>query len=870
MRNKKFYIKSLIIKNNSRFYKVMGLREVNLCDMKPGMIAIIGNNGSGKSTLLDDFNPLPNYIGEEVYIPNEIGEKLIEFMSLDGEMCYNIRYLFEPNKDSHKCSCYIQRKNYVTGEVVEMNPAGLLTTGERILDEHLGINANLMKLYTLTFRFNGVVDMTPTDRRNFLMKQLIDEDLLKTMLGVSSDVGEKYRFFKKVKEASENTLKRLEDTTVMENRLADHKGSLARMTDEYYTMKAVNDKDLPIIEKGISECEAAIKVMEDRYDILKDDILPVFKDIHDRVESSQSIMVLHSNFKMKIEDKTSTLEKRQSKIVELETQISRDSLLASVTKDGDDETYKKLEFEYGDVFEDRKKLLASTDISKLIHMKQQIDNMVHVHTDGEFDSSFKNRIDEILQGLDVYGGEIYQVEAEVNALVSKKKLQDLEKGKYEFINNMRDVMSNIDSKCNGCPIVDKLFKYDNELAKAQKDSGTIDDHLEILTEQRDTLIRKRSKIRDWYNRMYSSYKEYDELYRLFIDARWDIVDVFTKGRFGDYQYKINDAINEVRGYQELKRLKEINELKRSYEKLQLDTEKSNSELRQSMMDSLKEEVEILKSSLSALKDIFNILDRVIKKHSDSDYILYSYEGNLKNVETLQDTLIKTRYELTQLMERKAYIMGIDQQLVIKEEAIVNLTKVIKDLESKISERERVANTLKTTNNMTANLDTINTVVSKSFIGKILNKIMLDIKARCNDILTASGVPFKIDTVEITDSTFTIAINNDKTSTIAIDVSKLSAGERATVGLAIGLACQDMVNTSYNTVILDEVDTSLDDTTRPKFVDMLFKYIDNSSKQIVCVSHNGYFEAYKERMGMIVLKGKLPPAGVENIIWSYKE
>ena len=77
-----------------------------------------------------------------------------------------------------------------------------------------------------------------------------------------------------------------------------------------------------------------------------------------------------------------------------------------------------------------------------------------------------------------------------------------------------------------------------------------------------------------------------------------------------------------------------------------------------------------------------------------------------------------------------------------------------------------------------------------------------------------------------------------------DISHASDGERAVMSLAFSLSLARITSKTYNILLLDEMDTSLDAYSRGKYIDMIAAYMKLiHARQVFLISHNSMFDNY---------------------------
>ena len=77
-----------------------------------------------------------------------------------------------------------------------------------------------------------------------------------------------------------------------------------------------------------------------------------------------------------------------------------------------------------------------------------------------------------------------------------------------------------------------------------------------------------------------------------------------------------------------------------------------------------------------------------------------------------------------------------------------------------------------------------------------------------------------------------------------DISRASDGQKAILTLAFSIALVQMTSNGYNTLLLDEMDTTLDTPSKSKFITLLEQYAaDIQTHMIFLISHNSMFDGH---------------------------
>ena len=163
------------------------------------IVAIQGENGVGKSLLLSSLSPFAgvcniddrsslNYI-----IEKKEGYKEIHY-DLNGDI-YIIKHYFKPTKDSHSVKSYISKN----GE--ELNVNGNVTSFISLVELHLGITQETMRLVRIGSNVNSFVKLTPARRKEYIARRIQE---LYVYMKIYKDINDDIKLTKAMK-ANNNT-----------------------------------------------------------------------------------------------------------------------------------------------------------------------------------------------------------------------------------------------------------------------------------------------------------------------------------------------------------------------------------------------------------------------------------------------------------------------------------------------------------------------------------------------------------------------------------------------------------------------------------------------------------------------------------------
>jgi len=130
------------------------------------IVIIKGDNGSGKSTLSKAISPSNEASSD--YIPGLEGGKDIAYIMDNGEIVF-ISYRSPVNAEGErkKTTCHV-KKQYLDGQLIELNPNGNVNEGKDIIFELFDLDSSFITLSQLSSEDRGLADKKPADRKKFI------------------------------------------------------------------------------------------------------------------------------------------------------------------------------------------------------------------------------------------------------------------------------------------------------------------------------------------------------------------------------------------------------------------------------------------------------------------------------------------------------------------------------------------------------------------------------------------------------------------------------------------------------------------------------------------------------------------------------
>lgn len=810
------------LKNFRRFYEGMNRKEVKITfDKKYSTYMIKGDNGVGKSTLLEELNPLPGIRRGYDIIPGETGEKIVTFIGVDGEV-YRVHYVYKPNKDGHSCQGDIIK--LVKGQKVSISENSSVTDTIAKIKTLTGIDNKLYKLSAIGIGFDdrGIVSMSAANRRKFLQEisPLGDtKELLKT-------VSEKYTFHKKTREACEMKLAglpSLDSMTESKSNLTLEKNNLLSKKNLMFSDDLMEDIEFNLLKQEEEDLRAKMNDLVHVKNLIRNNSLLIPINEHNkRLEESISVnrgkvMALNDSLLKNKQKLAMVVLETTTDINDLENSISNHEFHNMTGEHLENESdIRLMEYYYKTITSSITSIMY--DCIPEGYSLQTLLNMTH-------DESVRSIVSKIED--------------------NKFNLEKMEKLKQEnYVPTAWNVQRSLSCSDDNCPlyvkfkgIYDKLEKYETVLSDIQRTESKLEElhkHMQVLS-MRDKVLH-----------------ELDNVYSM-IDDNSELLSKITPIFKSSTNLKRHILSNGMMNFDDI-----VSSL--SY----------NTRIYLSYMN-LKNEYDILKKNdvvslgveIGEIETEIEKLTESINKDSETLIPLgnkYSSYGHMyiRDIDEVIDNTNNRLLEIVKILtieekKRNDYEL-IKSDMVSIEEKLNSIEKQITDIDNNIflykhNVDELESHTLDETDTLKIR-DTLRTHLPV----KILNKIILELKDKTNEFLDSTDLDYRVHSFEISSDEFTIKVQ--KGSYVNEDIGKMSNGELMIMTLATTLALNNIMLGSYDIMTLDEMDATLSEVNRKKFLDILMNFKLFKDVQMFIVSHNSFYNTQASNdIGVIQLSNK---------------
>lgn len=798
---------------------------------------ITGPNGKGKTVVLSQLNPFATLGNLDVrdnlplIIPGKKGRKHIIIQHGANE--YDITHFYTPTKDTFSVKSYIKKN----GE--ELNPNGNVTMFKELVKQELDMEQDYMKLVRLGNNVTNLIDLKSTERKNFMSKVLEElEVYLQYYKKVNADV--------------------LNMKTIISHLINKEKGlgitDISICTDNIVSLRSKID----LLRIELDKVKSKIGIVTHEIGKLGD-----IREITDNINTYRNKLKKVSNI--------SNLSIREFQET-LTSSLMRESALSEQIHGLDErhsEATEQLD-EYLDELEKAQKeydvLVSGRDISGLVDIIDKLKtdikekkkyfkpygDITYTKADIEELIVFLREKQEILTTTYQFGqGPVSDV---VKLMKKNKNVMEYIQEKLEALDKNSDIIGarNV--------ITALLTKYDEiNVPCSCRESCTINSIFQDLSDMAKDNTTKVENEREYYSYMNLAYlniknvilsfSEKKELFMKLPDGLVEdfvcekILDKIAKLEWVYDQEKINNELSFITDYENFLHMKdELDE-----REAELYTMKTDS-----YFIHLSEQIKSLSNSISTIsakKDDLCLeiheknkeFERLKQSNEQATAMLDTLEKKEEIEHALQDA--EDRYEKYKLYSKDLEIfqkkeselsfdISSNQKYLENEEYKRNEYLAIhKELDLFQAEYDKellVKDALSTKEGipllfidlyLSKAKNTVNELLDQIYNGNIYIK-KFDIRADRFDI------PF---------------VKNNR---VIDDIRYASQGEQSFFSIALSFALAYQSMSTYNIMLLDELDSVLDEKNRSGFIAVIEKLIDMiGAEQIFIISHNNMFSMY---------------------------
>lgn len=775
--------------------------DIELGDEK--IVIIKGPNGSGKTSLLKQItHPLSSHDRFNRLKPGEDEGHIITYLTYKNRD-YKIQHLYKRDKKSVKVLSYLAKK--IDNNYVELVENGLPTKFNDIANKELDYDKYMYDILNIGVSNKGLVDGTNVERIEYLKKIL----KLDTLDIIKSNV-------------LENLKERNANLKYIKNKLSEF-APLKEINSQKNRLKEVSidiDNKISAKERELSK----LNLMEDKSESLKDELFLYKNELSDlsninsilsNVKSNLSLEELKDQLRDEISNVKNNISKYNSSIDRINSDLMNikevDITSLNNEKESLEEFISIFKEKYSDILKTNKITSIIESEEKLESKKKVIENI------REYSDGFS--YDELTEDLK-YNDDLHDIVKNVETKIDNlKKEISSSKEKLEKINLSTNLVNKeVPSNCEipTCPlrlelerqlreldvynILNKNIKNDEEeLERLNENLSYVSSKYRVLVKIKENIDLIKFDIKN--NGLFQLDEEYDDIiYKLF----------FIK----DYKEYQNN----------LKNLERINTL------IELDSN-SGTGKKEKLLKEIKE--------ISKLKNKENsILNKYLKKEKEisislNDYNNLSIKKNdiSSNIDRVNKKIEELNNSIRNYTNNKININNIKEDIKTLKEKLQKVTDEYYRLNNNISSIKKYTEEFESTEKEVNELSILREIINKKLPGKILENFLFDVSNSVNNLLE-DFMTIRFDIKEGID----ILVNREGVERLAND---LSQGEKSILAMALLMVFKK--NLSWDIISFDELDATLDESNKDKFIYMLRDYSEliNNLSQIFIVTHTDF-------------------------------
>jgi len=781
---------------------ILGIPDMDIELGEEKIVIIKGPNGSGKTSLLKQItHPLSSHDRFNRLKPGE-DEGYIKTYLTYKNRDYRIQHLYKRDKKSVKVLSYLAKK--IDDSYIELVDNGLPTKFIDIANKELDYDKYMYDILNIGVSNKGLVDRTNVERIEYL-KKILKLDVLDNI---------KNNVLDNLKERNANL-------KYIKNKLSEF-SPLKDINNQKNKLKEVSidiDNKISSKERELSK----LSLMEDKTNILKEELkkyelelsdLSKIKDILSNVKSDITLESLKeqirdeiSNAKNDISNYSSEIDRINSDLMNIK-EVDIDSL--NKEKEFIENFIKDFNDKYSSLIKDKSSIIE--DEVNLENKRKVIENIRQL-SDGY---SMDELSDDLIENDNL--SDIVKI-AEDNLNKCKEEISS-DKEKLEKINLSTNLVNKeVPSECEipKCPLRLELERQLREL-----------DIYNILNKNIKNNEENLERLSLNYNYAKEKYKVLKRIKENIDSINYNIKD--NNGLFTlDDEY---DSIIEKLFF--IKDNKDYENNKKNLERLntliELDISSGSGK-----KDKLLKEINILSDKKNEKN---KYLQKLIKKENKVNISLNDY-NNLSIKKNDIDAIIydinskirKVNDNIRNYSNNAMNINNLKSDIMILKEKLQKVTDEYYRLNNNISSIKKYTLEFEETEKQVNELSILREIINKKLPGKILENFLFDVSNSVNNLLE-DFMTIRFDIKEGID----ILVNRDGIERLSND---LSQGEKSILAMALLMVFKK--NVSWDIISFDELDATLDESNKDKFIYMLRDYSElvNNLSQIFIVTHTEF-------------------------------
>ena len=822
--------------------------EVDFSKSKNKLILLCGPNGSGKTSLLSEMHPFANSGNMDVrgdanlIIEGKDGYKEIHIQDKEDE--YIIKHFYMFSKKTKSVKSFIMKNGK------ELNENGNVKSFKECVNEHLGIDHELLKLMRLGSNVTSLINMKSTNRKNFATKLFSDIEVYN---GFYKKVSEEYR---NIRAVLKSTADKINKFNVQDENEFDKQLVLTENEIQMYEVdKEKLQKDIITLENKVLDIKIDDEeIVKQTYYRLDDEL----NSAHELVELARDVNMSAEEYELQFEKNKQSLE---LKLLEYKSNIDkaiserdiyynqRQDLEESLKRAASSERIKNL-----------KETIAKykKDISKL--EKELEKRTCYDKTNLMILKDHCQKTLEYIKELNIYSD--YDIKKLMTSIIDNDDI--MKRLETKNINN-KSTYDILNAEILNIEKMNLDFNIDIDDNSCTKDCPYREFYLQTVGKRNNLnkYIEERNKIN-------KEIVKYEELFNLYNSL------IFIKNHILSYECNCNLPIeydyslcftNYITGKQPIninilnlaiddsEKFELLNKYKRDLESF----ENEYNIIKNSGLDIIEIENKILD-----INDIIDSRNKIIDENSEYKIKI---ENEIESLTVEAENIIKAlrvKDSMNDMIERHTELLNrikeIEKLKLEKEEYLTRISNGKQELKSVT---DFINNLTTKKNQLTFNKETYMNLVTEYNALKLLFEDADIIKEALN---SSKGIPLiflqvylkncpimmnnLLDTIyngELQIEGFLIDENEFripfvKSGIKVPDIVMASQGESSFISIVLSLSLIIQSMTKYDIIGLDELDGPLDTKNREEFIKVLYTFIEQvNCEQVFLISHNNMFD-----------------------------
>lgn len=874
--------------------------KIDFTQCKTNKILIKGDNGSGKSTLVNAINPNPD--GGDCFIPGAEARK--NLCLTNNGIDYVIRYIHPVNQNGVRgvTKAYIAKT--INGQLVELNPNGNVTSCKDIIYDEFNLDNNFISLSKLSSENRGLVDNRPSDRKRIVNSIL---NIVEVYNGIYKKISKKVSSLKHLMNTITYKINSLGDKIKLDAELKNTEESIAKLEieknktieaialtklriDEYLTILRSNNYDAIVTE--LNELSTHNKVLRQKIQTKITDFK--IKDINS-VESfleylQRQIIILENNIANLKENNVSLLSQREIEFNDLKNKQER---LQSLQNEYNYIDIKRIIEESTKIVDEYADTINNMGLKNLNITKEEFNSAMESlrylkDLSMNLSSTYHyNELEFVIHNFEYVVNELAKtdkIKQEIESLKLQKdqisKQITVYESKQDLINELNNRPDNC--KIDTCPYIESALKASYEYPREELERYYNEfNSLETEINDKTRYLDKLNIFREIVMKISSIKRELDSKMNFIrkLPVREDFKETFL-------ERIINcDSFSDI---DNLYRYIDCGNIIEQYKLALLQLEKYQSEYKlyetkNSIIQSMIQDIEYLTNKTNSMADE---IENNNKQVSENNLKLQE----MKNIETKISLLIsQINNDLKPSEERELKLKQIKEQIDASttelndlQDNLYKLNDILASANNNIkilnSNKEEITHKLLQLDEYNKELEQYrveytklekikyysspSTGIQTLFIQLYMNKILSNVNTLLSLLFNGEFViqPFIINENEFRIPCMGSGLLHD-------DISSMSTAQKSMISMILSFAMLYQSSTSYNIIMLDEIDGGLDTSNRGMFIELLDNLMNMlNCEQCFMISHNN--ELNTALCDIIVLKNTSNEIYNGNIIWQY--